>query len=287
MYVEYSNGIDLLALIGFFALCIPFLSWYLVSRKQYFLLKEATLRCQILATRCCLFLPIYAFLIWLSLTAPTIETACEIPIAIVEAYSFYNFLAMVTNYLGGANRCAELINQLYHAPCGCCYADPYKFYNSLLRSLWYCLWVRPVVVLITVIAHYSHIEWLYVLTTVAGLVILVWTFLSLVTYFHALMEPCTNLQGNLSKGHHPFMRCEVSLIADATICCTEIDPVLTKCSCSLYFTQLVIDKMTKPLITRCIEAFVGQDEYWVSSCSGYNSDDSRSYWRLKVVHYKL
>lgn len=199
MYVEYYSGVDLLALIGFFIMLIPVIAWLLIGRSHFSLLKESTVRVQVLATRTCLFLPTYAFCMWISLVAPILDAATEIPIAIMEAYSFYCFLAMVTEYLGGADATLELLMQYYHPLCCCqccpCAKDAAQFTTNLLRALWYCLWVRPVCVLVQVIAHYKHIAALNLAMTVINLVLLVWAFLSLINHFHSLMEPCTKLWG--------------------------------------------------------------------------------------------
>ncbi len=79
-----GNHIDWKDLVGFFLTCIPILTYFVIVKKQYRMLKRSTARVQILSTRTALFLPSYAICVYASLVVPEIAAAVEVPTAIAE-----------------------------------------------------------------------------------------------------------------------------------------------------------------------------------------------------------
>lgn len=92
---------DTLGIIGLILLVVPFVAWYMVVSSQYSSATGKTRRVAVLLARTALFLPSYAFLMWLSLINPSAYEGLEILVAVVEAYSFYSIFAVIVTNLGG------------------------------------------------------------------------------------------------------------------------------------------------------------------------------------------
>lgn len=141
--------------------CIPFLLvtifvYLVVFRKQFTMLDNETNRLVIIATRLALFLPLYAILIYISLVIPVIYTAMEVPLALIEGYSFYAFFVLLVTNMGGP---IETVNYLTKSDkkllfyC-CCPLDKKKFYGKATWNLFHFLFTRVIVVFLSVICSY-------------------------------------------------------------------------------------------------------------------------------------
>jgi hypothetical protein len=75
---------DIYAAIGLGLVCVPIIAWLGILFNHHKTLKVGTERVQVLIVRNSLFLPTYAFLLWLSLILPPLFPILEGPIAIAE-----------------------------------------------------------------------------------------------------------------------------------------------------------------------------------------------------------
>jgi ABC-type antimicrobial peptide transport system permease subunit len=166
---------DLLAVV-----CIPFLlitiiMYLVVFRKQFTQLDNETNRLVIIATRLALFLPFYAILIFISIVIPVIYTAMEIPLALIEGYSFYAFFVLLVTNMGGP---VETVNYLTKSDkkllfyC-CCPLDKKKFYGKATWNLFHFLFTRVIVVFLSVICTYADTKISKLLAIIFSLVALV------------------------------------------------------------------------------------------------------------------
>jgi hypothetical protein len=71
-------------IVGTILLSFPFIAYCIIVNKQYKHLRASTARVQILSTRTAIFLPTYAFLVWLILLFPHLGPGMEVPLAICE-----------------------------------------------------------------------------------------------------------------------------------------------------------------------------------------------------------
>lgn len=141
--------------------CIPFLlvsiiAYIVVFFKQYSQLDDHTNRLVIISTRLALFLPLYSILIYISLVIPVIYVAMEVPLAIIEGYTFYTFFVLIVTNLGGPS---ETVRYLGESPkklifwC-CCPLDKKRFYDKATWNVFHFLVTRVVVVFLSVICFY-------------------------------------------------------------------------------------------------------------------------------------
>lgn len=96
-----AGGDALVDIISAILTIITFICYARVVTSQFRYLKEGTKRLQVLACRTALCIPIYAFIIFISLLAPAAYEGLQIPITLFEGYSFYCFFALLVNNLGG------------------------------------------------------------------------------------------------------------------------------------------------------------------------------------------
>jgi hypothetical protein len=179
------NGGDKTGLIFFLIILVAF---FLIFFGQYARHLQGTERLLVLNTRTALFLPLYAFFMFISLTSPETVAAMTVPIAIIEGYSFYCFFAMiVTNLHGPANAIAAFKDSGKELCCcnPCCPADHVKFYQKAVWALFHFIFTRTVVITIAAIAFYTHStagKTLYVALNVVGTVILFYALFHLVLF---------------------------------------------------------------------------------------------------------
>jgi hypothetical protein len=190
------NGVDVTGLIFFLIILAAFFLIFYVQYRRHLV---GTERLVVLNTRTATFLPLYALFMLISLAAPQTLAAMTVPIAIVEAYSFYCFFTMiVTNLHGPAGAVAAFKGTGKELCCcnPCCPADHVKYYQKLLWALFHFMVTRVIVITIAAIAFYTHSKpgkLLYVVLNVVGTVILFYSLLHLVLFckfslliFHSL-----------------------------------------------------------------------------------------------------
>jgi hypothetical protein len=152
-------GFDQLAAICFGFMLVPFLAFLIVVRLQWGYADSTNYRQTVLATRTALFLPGYAFLMWISVIAPESFYAMSVLINLVEGYSFYAFFSLLLFNLGGSNQAVDTMQKTdkQYAACGCCFpaGDKVKFYRRTAWTLFHMLFTRVVLSVISAIAYYS------------------------------------------------------------------------------------------------------------------------------------
>lgn len=191
---------SLLSIIGAVLFAVPLFSYFLVLNLQYSKLKEGSFRLQILSTRAASCLPVYALIMFLSLVRPDAYTALEVPIAIFEGYSFYCFVALVVENLGGPLQTVKHMRGNGKDLCCtcCCPTDRENFYNRVLSGVFHFLTTRTVVTLVSVICDYSGTKLgkkLYIIFSLVAFCILVNGILGVVVFYENVMADCDNLMG--------------------------------------------------------------------------------------------
>jgi hypothetical protein len=150
-------AVDKLAGTGAIFFLITLAGFLIVVGVQYRNMTAANERLTILITRTAMFLPLYSFFMLISLAAPRALGAMQIPIAFVEGYSFYCFLAVLVENLGGP---AKAVEALQDRPLICCTSqcptEPDKLYNKVVWAVFWFVSLRPVVVILSAICDYSE-----------------------------------------------------------------------------------------------------------------------------------
>jgi hypothetical protein len=169
-------------------------------------------RLVVLGVRTSLFLPLYALFIFISLCAPNALAALNIPITIVEGYSFYCFYTMIVTNLGGPAKAVQAFKASGKelACCNsCCPSDHVVFYRRTTWALFHFLFTRSVLVILAAIAYYSGTKAgkaLYAIFSLASTVILAYAlihiilfckFLILVVFFIILLNAPISLDENV------------------------------------------------------------------------------------------
>lgn len=177
---------DKLAAIGTLFFFIVLAGYLVVFGFQYRNMTPETERLTILITRTAMFLPLYSFFMLISVAAPRALGAMQIPIAIVEGYSFYCFLTVLVENLGGPDK---VVQALQGRPLICCTSqcptEPDKFYNKVVWAVFWFVSLRPVVVILGAICDYAKskaAQLLYLLFTLLALAILVRSILHFVLF---------------------------------------------------------------------------------------------------------
>eukprot|EP01033_Poteriospumella_lacustris_P017368 gene17368-12418_t len=150
-------AVDKLAGTGAIFFLITLAGFLIVVGVQYRNMTAANERLTILISRTAMFLPLYSFFMLISLAAPRALGAMQIPIAFVEGYSFYCFLSVLVENLGGP---AKAVEALQDRPLICCTSqcptEPDKLYNKVVWAVFWFVSLRPVVVIIGAICEYSE-----------------------------------------------------------------------------------------------------------------------------------
>jgi hypothetical protein len=156
-------------------------------------------RLTILVTRTAMFLPLYSLFLLISVGKPEALGALQVPIAFVEGYSFYCFLAVLVTNLGGPEKAVEA---LQGRPLICCTSqcptEPDRFYNKVVWAVFWFISLRPFVVILGAICDYAKSKaarLLYLLFTLLALAILVRSVIHFVLFYEAVYAKSSNLKG--------------------------------------------------------------------------------------------
>jgi len=139
--------------------------------------------------------PLYAFIIYISLLAPWAYNGLEIPIAIIEGYAIYCFFALIVTNLGGPNESVKYMNGLSKPLCCtlCCPVEKYSFY---MRTLWSCRHILVTrVVLVILAAIFENIKAVYIVLSIVSFALIARAVLSVVTFFEHSYERSANFMG--------------------------------------------------------------------------------------------
>lgn len=137
---------------------VPIAAYIIDFFLQYRGLVEGAERMNVLNIRVALFLPLYAFFMMIGLASPDAIPALNIPLSLVESYSFYCFFVLLVTNLGGSNKFLETmvaVNREIMCCNPCCPADMKGMYEGARKGLWHIIVTRNIAVVIAAIAHYS------------------------------------------------------------------------------------------------------------------------------------
>lgn len=175
---------------------VPLLAYVAVIRAQYLGLSKKTYRLTVLCVRTAVFLPLYAFLMYISALVPRAYVLITVIITVVEGYSFYCFLSLITTNLGGPAAAVDLMYQAQRQLfCSCCCpADSAAFYQKTTWAIFHLFITRSVLSVISAIVFYAGGEKgkvVFMAINVVSAVILFYAVICLVNFckFHCLWAP--------------------------------------------------------------------------------------------------
>lgn len=182
-----ANTARAIAVIFLIAILISFI---VVFFLQYCRILPGTERLVVLSTRTALFLPLYAFFVFLTFVDPNVHALVEIPTSIVEAYSFYCFFSLLVTNLGGPQAAAETFQGstkgLAIECCNsCCIGDRVVFYKRTVRALFHFVVTRNFIIVLAAIAYYTHTRLgkaAYAFLHLCAAIILIHCFLSVLIF---------------------------------------------------------------------------------------------------------
>ena len=139
---------------------VPVVAYLALIRTQYLNLQKKTYRLTVLCVRTAMFLPLYAFFVYISVLVPSSYVLNTVVITVVEGYSFYCFLAMITTNLGGP---AAVVDLMYQSQkklfCSCCCpADSAIFYQKTTWAIFHLFITRSILSVISTIVFYTSGE---------------------------------------------------------------------------------------------------------------------------------
>jgi hypothetical protein len=173
------------ALIFFLIILVSYAILFYVQYRRYL---PGTEKLLVLNTRTAMFLPFYAFFILICVASPESLPAVNVPITLMEGYSFYCFFTMIVINLHGPNNALAVFRASGKelACCNsCCPTDDVKFYQKTVWALFHVVVTRTVVVIIAAIAFYSNTKAgnaVYVICNALGTVILFYSLTHLVLF---------------------------------------------------------------------------------------------------------
>mmetsp|Transcript_18815 Transcript_18815/g.31501 ORF Transcript_18815/g.31501 Transcript_18815/m.31501 type:complete len:353 (-) Transcript_18815:377-1435(-) len=146
--------------ITFGFMLVPMLAYAAVIFLQSNYVQNATFRLTVLSTRAALFLPGYAFLMWLTVLDPNALSGLTVLVNAVEGYSFYSFFGLLVHNLGGPAKTIELMKASgkKYALCSCCFppsSDKEKFYNRVWWVMFHMMVTRVIFSIFACIGYYS------------------------------------------------------------------------------------------------------------------------------------
>jgi len=194
-----------LNVLGALLSVIPLLTYGFVLNSLWGYITIDNKRLTILSARTVLFFPIYTGILLISLLAPAANDLLEVIIAIAEGFSFFCFLALVIENLGGVRSAIEMQQtngeQLM---CNCANSNYKKFYITMHSRLSNVLTIRPIIVLFQavfmMIGERNNKRIFKALSGIFALIsfiILIFGFVSLMIFFHNVYKQCENMKGVL------------------------------------------------------------------------------------------
>lgn len=187
---------------GVFGL-ITFVSFWRVSRHQYFFVRKnpSSFRAAVLSVRAAGVIPGFALCYWLSLFIPYIYAAMQIPEALLQAYCVVCFFSLIAYYVGGPQHCvaAFAISTNTQPSCifGCMNKQPQRCYAHAYLAIWQFMFVRPVVTVAMCVAFYMNQNDLSLVISFLTSVQAAWGVGGLVKFYHVLYDYCKGL--NMTK----------------------------------------------------------------------------------------
>jgi hypothetical protein len=152
--------LDDISKLSLFFTLVPVVAFLLLVRSQYLSLQKKTYRLTVLNVRAAFFLPLYALFIFFSVIAPKSYVLVIVVVTIVEGYSFYCFLAMITTNLGGPAATVDLMYQSQRKLfCSCCCpSDSALFFQKTTWAIFHLFITRSILSVFSAICFYSHTD---------------------------------------------------------------------------------------------------------------------------------
>jgi hypothetical protein len=221
----------LLSIFGTLCMLGPVVAYYFILTESYKNARASTIATQINSSKTALFLPSYAFIMFLSLVVPDLFLPLQIPIALAEGFSFFCFFNMVVQYMGGPNMVVARLQRhldagkvpLLSACCPgtgtkpssllsfCCPSTAIRFYMDVLRSLHHFIVTRTAFVFVTSIflmiikyaelttRQHSTLHVMAIIFQVISLGFLIKAFGSLVMFFEMVYDEGTKSLRGIAK----------------------------------------------------------------------------------------
>lgn len=196
-------AIDVLSIIGIFLAVIPCVSYYRIIRSQFNYIKKEPVatRMAILSLRAASIIPGFSICYLISLADPTIYCAMQLPEAYMQGYSVFCFFCLITYYVGGPNTCTEVFKSTTHTFPVCIFGYmtkfPEKYYYHSYMAVWQFMFIRPIVVLLTIIAYYINQNNLSLIISALATLMAAFGVGGLVKFYHVLYDFCKGL--NMTK----------------------------------------------------------------------------------------
>ena len=183
---------------------VPVVAYLALIRTQYLNLQKKTYRLTVLCARTAMFLPLYAFFVYISVLVPSSYVLNTVVITIVEGYSFYCFLAMIATNLGGPAAAVDLMYQSQKKLfCSCCCpTDSAIFYQKTTWAIFHLFITRSILSVISAIVFYVGGEEgkvLFMAINCISAVMLFYGVVCLVNLCKSTMLACDKLQSSLTK----------------------------------------------------------------------------------------
>lgn len=195
--------VDGTLVIGIVFFFIIWAAYFIVFFMQYCRMVAGTERLVVLATRTALFLPLYALFMLISLAKPEALAALEIPISIVEAYSFYAFFSLIVTNMGGPEKSVESFKSSGKELI-CCNdwmpKDHLIYYKRTVWALFHFMITRNIVVIASAIAFYGMKSGGKAVSSILSLVaavILFYCLIHIILFYENVFNPNRNLFGIL------------------------------------------------------------------------------------------
>lgn len=196
--MELTN--ELMNWIGVGLMALTVILYIVILWHQYGFMKKNTLtyRLVILNVRTAIIIPGFSICYFFSLFFPHWYLLIQIPEAFIQAYAVFCFFALFVTYVGSPSRCVQIFRTTTHTfpACifgGCLHNNPRSFYGYSHWAQLQFMFLRPVIVVLMVIAGYLNYTKLTLLLSFITTVMVAWAICWLVKFYHVLFDYCKGL----------------------------------------------------------------------------------------------
>lgn len=199
-----NNAVDAaLIAIGFILLLICLWLYWQIYVHQFEFAKNEPVKSRlvILSLRSAILVPGFALCFWIQLCFPTTEIGMLIPEAFFQAYAVFSFFAFTVYFVGGPSECIKIFKDTEKTEprClfGCVKSNSRKFYHWSYWAHWQYMFLRPPIVILSVIAGYlfGSQNNVYIALSVITFLMVCWVVLWLFKTYHVLHDSCNGLNG--------------------------------------------------------------------------------------------
>lgn len=157
-YFIKMGSFDAVAGVGLVFFLVIVAAYFIIAWRVYANRRPETEKLSVYVVRLALFLPLYAFLIFIGLNVPHGLVALNIPIAMFEGYSFYCFFALIVTNMGGPASTVQFFKDSGKPLIccnSCCPEDHVQYYKKATWAMVHLIVTRVVVVTLAAISTYS------------------------------------------------------------------------------------------------------------------------------------